>query len=139
MRNGPAANKIYVSIPSGIPSLDPADPDTSAHQTMAVDLRTVAAQDRDTPAVVSIQRLRPGSQTVVAAFQEAAVTGAFTVRIVLSEQPDAPADFHGKINVTNGIKSGYVIGTPFTRHGGSWTTTIEGDTTITTPIPKGRR
>ena len=115
-----SANKIYVSIPSGIPSLDPADPDTSAHQTMAIDLRTVAAdQDRETPAVVSIQRLRPGSQTVVAAFQEAAVTGAFTVRVVLSEQPDAPADFHGKINVTNGIKSGYVIGTPFLRHGGS--------------------
>ena len=71
-----SANKIYVSIPSGIPSLDPADADTSAHQTMDVDLRTVAAvQDRETPAVVSIQRLRPGSQTVVAAFQEAAVYG----------------------------------------------------------------
>ena len=83
---GPAANKIYVSIPSGIPSLDPADADTSAHQTMSIDLRTVAtAQDRETPAVVSIQRLRPGSQTVVAAFQEAAVTGPFTVRVVLSE------------------------------------------------------
>ena len=114
-----SANKIYVSIPSGIPSLDPADADTSAHQTMAVDLRTVAAdQDRDTPAVVSIQRLRPGSQTVVAAFQEAAVTGAFTVRVVLSEAPSDPAGFHGKINVANGIKSGYVIGTPFLRHGG---------------------
>ena len=36
----------------------------------------------------------------------------------LSETPDAPADFAGKINVTNGIKSGYVIGTPFARHGG---------------------
>ena len=84
-----SANKIYVSIPSGIPSLDPADADTSAHQTLAIDLRTVAAaQDRDTPAVVSIQRLRPGSQTVVAAFQEAAVTGPFTVRVVLSETPD---------------------------------------------------
>ena len=108
-----------MSIPAGIPSLDPADADTSAHQTLAIDLRTVAAtQDRETPAVVSIQRLRPGSQTVVAAFQEAAVTGPFTVRVVLSETPDAPADFAGKINVTNGIKSGYVIGTPFARHGG---------------------
>ena len=114
----PAADKIYVSIPSGIPSLDPADADTSAHQTMAVDLRTVAAdQDRDTPAVVSIQRLRPGSQTVVAAFQEAAVTGAFTVRVVLSEAPSDPAGFHGKINVANATKSGYVIGTPFAWHG----------------------
>ena len=87
----PAANKIYVSIPSGIPSLDPADADTSAHQTMDIDLRTVAAaQDRETPAVVSIQRLRPGSQTVVAAFQEAAVTGPFTVRVVLSERLSSP-------------------------------------------------
>ena len=114
-----SANKIYVSIPSGIPSLDPADADTSGHQTLAVDLRTVAAdQDRETPAVVSIQRLRPGSQTVVAAFQEAAVTGPFTVRIVLSEEPHDPAKFAGKINVTNAIKSGYVIGTPFAWHGG---------------------
>ncbi len=27
---GPSANKIYVSIPAGIPSLDPGDADTSA-------------------------------------------------------------------------------------------------------------
>ena len=123
VETGAAANKIYVSIPSGIPSLDPADADTSAHQTLDIDLRTVAAtQDRDTPAVVSIQRLRPGSQTVVAAFQEAAVTGPFTVRVVLSETPFEPAKFAGKINVTNGIKSGFVIGTPFVRHGGLYIT-----------------
>ena len=115
----PAANKIYVSIPAGIPSLDPADADTSADQTMSIDLRTVAAaQDRDTPAVVSIQRLRPGSQTVVAAFQEAAVTGPFVVRIVLSEMPHEPDKFAAKIKVENGTKSGFVIGTPFAWHGG---------------------
>ena len=92
-----------MSIPAGIPSLDPADADTSAHQTLSIPLRTVAAaQDRDTPAVVSIQRLRPGSQTVVAAFQEAAVTGPFTVRIVLSEQPDAPADFLVRLMLRTG-------------------------------------
>ena len=68
--------------------------------------------------MVSIQRLRPGSQTVVAAFQEAAVTGPFTVRIVLSETPADAADFLGKINVANATKSGFVIGTPFVRHGG---------------------
>ena len=93
------ACQIYVSIPAGIPSLDPADfaPVRVPIRRCTIPLRTVAAaQDRDTPAVVSIQRLRPGSQTVVAAFQEAAVTGPFTVRIVLSEQPDAPADFHDK-------------------------------------------
>ena len=121
----PSANKIYVSIPAGIPSLDPADAETSVHQTLAVDLRTVAAaQDRETPAVVSIQRLRPGSQTVVAAFQEAAVTGPFTVRIVLSETPHEPDKFAAKINVANAIKSGYVIGTPFAWHGGRGSTTL---------------
>ena len=113
-----SASKIYVSIPAGIPSLDPGDADTSNHQTLAIDLRTVTPQDRDTPRVVSIQRLRPGSQTVVDAFQEAAVTGPFTVRIVLSETPHEPTKFHEKIKVDNGEKSGYVIGTPFARHGG---------------------
>ena len=124
------ATRVYVSVPAGIPSLNPGH----AHMTgiapvhalfpsprvLDIPLRTVAAaQDRDTPAVVSIQRLRPGSQTVVAAFQEAAVTGPFTVRIVLSETPADAADFLGKINVANATKSGFVIGTPFVRHGGS--------------------
>ena len=114
-----SANKIYVSIPHGVPTLDPGNPDLSSMATMAIDLRTVAAaQDRDTPAVVSIQRLRPGSQTVVAAFQEAAVTGPFVVRIVLSETPHEPAKFAAKIKVENGTKSGFVIGTPFAWHGG---------------------
>ena len=128
-----SASKIYVSIPGGIPSLDPADADTSNHATMAIDLRTVATtQDRETPAVVSIQRLRPGSQTVVAAFQEAAVTGPFTVRVVLSETPHDAANFAGKINVTNAIKSGFVIGTPFLRHGGL---TGANATPASAPIP----
>ena len=67
------------------------------------------------PQVVSIQRLRPGSQTVVAAFQEAEVTGAFDVRIVISELPH---DFKiDHITVTNGTKSGFVVGAPFARVG----------------------
>ena len=122
VENRPAANKIYVSIPAGIPSLDPANADTSKAATMAIDLRTVAATpDRDTPAVVSVQRLRPGSQTVVAAFQEAAVTGAFEVRIVLSEAP--AGDFNPKIAVANGTKSGYVVGAPFAWVGNRTATT----------------
>ena len=135
------ATRVYVSVPAGIPGLDPAH----AHVTGAVPLhgldpspsvldiplRTVAAaQDRDTPQVVSIQRLRPGSQTVVAAFQEAAVTGPFQVRIVLSEAPGV--DFNPEIIVANATKSGYVVGTPFARHGGSAT---EGDPPMTTPNP----
>ena len=113
------ATRIYVSVPAGASALDPAHAEMSLAATLDIPLRTVAAmQDRDTPAVVSIQRLRPGSQTVVAAFQEAAVTGPFTVRIVLSETPHEPGKFASKINVANGTKSGFVVGTPFAWHGG---------------------
>ena len=105
-------------------------------RVLDIPLRTVAAdQDRDTPAVVSIQRLRPGSQTVVAAFQEAAVTGPFTVRIVLSETPADAADFLGKINVANATKSGFVIGTPFVRHGGEGNDPATSATETDAPIP----
>ena len=127
----PFANKVYLSITGdpadtvdgegtiGVPSLDPGDLTTSLAATLAIDLRTVAPQDRDTPAVVSIQRLRPGSQTVVAAFQEAAVTGPFMVRIVLSETPNDPDKFAAKIKVDNATKSGFVVGTPYAWHGGT--------------------
>ena len=70
-----------------------------------------APTDPDRPRVVSIQRLRPGTQTVVAAFEEAEVTGAFDVRIVLTEKAH---DFKvGHINVTNGTASGFINGAPF--------------------------
>ena len=122
------ATRVYVSVPAGIAGLDPGHVHTTgaapvhglgaSPANLDIPLRTVTAQDRDTPQVVSIQRLRPGSQTVVAAFQEAAVTGPFTVRIVLSEEPHDPANFHNEILVTNGTRGEYVIGTPFPRHGG---------------------
>ena len=71
------------------------------------------APNTSRPQVVSIQRLRPGSQTAVAAFQEAEVTGAFDVRIVISELPH---DFKiDHIKVTNGTKSGFVKGATFLR------------------------
>ena len=105
------ATKIYVSIPMGIPTLDPGNADTSQAATLAIDLRTVSAQDRDTPTVVSIQRLRPSSQTVTSAFQEAAVTGPFDVRIVFTEKPH---DFKlDHINVEGGTVSNLVVGVPF--------------------------
>ena len=115
------ATRVYVNLPAppvdpwtGIKALDPAHVELAGAKTLDIPLRTVAAdQDRETPAVVSIQRLRPGSQTVVAAFQEAAVTGPFTVRVVLSEAPANADKFAAKINVANATKSGYVIGTPF--------------------------
>ena len=72
-----------------------------------------------TPKVVSIQRLRPGSQTVVSAFQEQVIPAApFDVRIVLTEHPngialDKTADVNAKnlVEVENGVPSNLVVGT----------------------------
>ena len=55
--------------------------------TRVITVSAAPAENRDRPNVVSIQRLRPGSQTVVSAFQEEKVTGAFDVRIVFTEKP----------------------------------------------------
>ena len=112
------ATQIYVSIPLGIESLDPGNVDTSVAGTLTIDLRTVAAvQDRETPAVVSIQRLRPISQAAVSAFEEAEVTGAFNVRIVLTERPHGGLTLD-KIQVDGGTASNLVVGVPFAWHGG---------------------
>ena len=74
----------------------------------------VIAVNPSRPNVVSIQRLRPGSQTVVSAFQEAKLTQApFDVRIVFTELPH---DFVlAKITVENGVASNLVVGVPFSR------------------------
>ena len=72
------------------------------------------------PKVVSIQRLRPGSQTVVSAFQEERIVAApFNVRIVLTAVPHG-IDLAAVVNlveVENGTVSDLVIGVPFTRLG----------------------
>ena len=66
--------------------------------------------------MVSIQRLRPISQTATSAFEEVRVTGAFDVRIVLTEKPH---DFKlATINVEGGTASNLVVGVPFARRGG---------------------
>ena len=97
------------------------------------------------PRVVSIQRLRPGSQTVVAAFQEAEVTGAFDVRIVLTEKGYKPgkgdAINAADIKVDGGTASGWTVGVPFARVGQgvggtlltAGTALAPGDTTIPHP------
>ena len=74
----------------------------------------------DLPKVVSIQRLRPGSQTVVAAFQENVVTDpSFNVRIVLTEHPHGPdlAAVANLVEVENGVPSNLVVGQTFSRIG----------------------
>jgi hypothetical protein len=87
------------------------------------------------PQIVSIQRLRPGSQTAVAAFQEAEVTGPFDVRIVISELPH---DFKiDHIEVKNGTKSGFVKGAPFLRRVGNLEVTdnVDRDKTVLPELP----
>ena len=75
------------------------------------------------PRVVSVQRLRPGSQTVVSAFQEERIVAApFNVRIVLTAPPHgidlAAADAHNLlVEVENGTVSGLVIGVPLNGSG----------------------
>ena len=74
------------------------------------------------PMVVSVQRLRPGSQAVVSAFEEAEVAGAFDVRIVFTEMPH---DFKvGHIEVDGGTASNLVVGKPFARSGTGLTTVV---------------
>ena len=82
---------------------------------------SLAAVTKDVPKVVSIQRLRPGSQTVVSAFQEERIEPEpFNVRIVLSAPPHGIdlADVNNFIEVENGTVSGLVTGVPFARFGG---------------------
>ena len=74
----------------------------------------------DLPKVVSIQRLRPGSQTVVSAFQEEKVTdSSFNVRIVLTEHPHGPDPLNAAnlVEVENGVPSNLVVGQTFSRIG----------------------
>ena len=106
-------SKIHLYLPAGVTRLAPNADKTSEAASLTVNLRGALAANPDRPKVVSIQRLRPGSQTVVAAFQEAEVTGAFDVRIVITEKPH---DFKiDHIAVANGTASDLVVGQPFAR------------------------
>ena len=84
-----------------------------ASYTRVITVGPAPAANVDRPNVVSIQRLRPGSQSVVSAFEEASVTGAFDVKIVFTELPFEFA--LAKITVDGGTASNLVVGVPFTR------------------------
>ena len=91
---------------------------------------SMAAVTTDVPKVVSIQRLRPGSQTVVAAFQEVRIPAEpFNVRIVLTALPHGIdlADVNNFVEVENGTVSGLVTGVPFARFGGETNDTVDPD------------
>ena len=114
--------RVVVTIPAISPS-DPSD-DTAMSEIMYRAIAITRIVDTEgVPTVVSVQRLRPGSQTVVAAFQEEIVTvPSFDVRFVLSEAHSEydggkTADENAKrlIEVDNGVPSNLVVGVPFAR------------------------
>ena len=127
----PDIAKVVISIKGGIMSTDPtlaaADAVSKAdavRHTITLSMAPTSDQLANIPKVVSVQRLRPGSQTVVAAFQEEIVTDAsFDVRFVITEAHSEydggkTADENAKrlIEVENGVPSNLVVGVPFARH-----------------------
>ena len=119
--NTATMRKLLLSIKAGVMEADPLSAKSSKKGSLAVDLIPAAAANTSRPMVVSIQRLRPGSQTVVAAFQEAEVMGAFDVRIVLTEKGFKPgkgdAINAADIKVDGGTASGWTVGVPFAQSG----------------------
>ena len=106
--------QILLAIKAGVAEADPLSEKSSKAGSATVNLMGVIAANPSRPNVVSIQRLRPGSQTVVSAFQEAKLTQApFDVRIVFTELPHEFA--LAKITVENGVASNLVVGRAFAR------------------------
>ena len=86
-----AISRLIVTVPKDIAALDPASADKSVAKGLIITLKAVAPPTDATPKVVSIQRLRPGSQTVTSAFREQVIPAVpFDVRIVLTEHPNGP-------------------------------------------------
>ena len=115
--NFPELTKVILTVEA----LETTDPtvtqEKNAHKSKAVHhtitFTALPAYDLDRPRVVSIQRLRPSSQSVVSAFKERQIAPEpFDVRIVLTEKPH---DFKlATINVEGGTASNLVVGVPFT-------------------------
>ena len=101
-----------------VPKTATTDPTVPAADSMSkvvhhtITLSEAPMVSSSQPQVVSIQRLGPISQTVTSAFKEAAVTGAFDIRIVLTERPHGDLTLD-KIQVDGGTASNLVHGTPF--------------------------
>ena len=111
--------KIIVSIPKFQtidPSVAAADNMSEAKFHTITPLQPAPLQP-SRPTVVSIQRLRPGSQLVLSAFEEKVVTGAFDIRIVLTELPSGGFKLADHVNVAGGTASNLVVGKTFKREG----------------------
>ena len=115
---------VYITVPALTTSDPTVAKDKMAHVSKAVihkiTLNKPVADIADLPKVVSIQRLRPGSQTVVSAFQEEKITTApFDVRIVLTKAHTAdPLNAVNLVEVENGVASNLVLGENFLRRDG---------------------
>ena len=112
--------KLVVEVPvltSNDPAAETKDNANKSKKSHHVIEVTKFFDTYGTPKVVSIQRLRPGSQTVVAAFQESIVTDpSFDVRIVFTEEWNVDLAKVGDIlAVSNGTASNVVKGLPFAR------------------------
>ena len=127
--------KLRITLPVGsfpeiadviveVEALETTDPRIAAADSMSTSVfHTItfseipADPNNVRPKVVSIQRLRPSSQSVVSAFKERQIAPEpFDVRIVLTEARNGidvstPGDF---VAVTNGTASHLVVGVPFT-------------------------
>ena len=115
---------VYITVPILTTSDPTVAKDKMAHVSKAVihkiTLNKPVVDIADLPSVVSIQRLRPGSQTVVSAFQEEKITTApFDVRIVLTKAHTAdPLNAVNLVEVENGVASALVVGETFLRRNG---------------------
>ena len=115
---------VYITVPILTTSDPTVAADKKANVSKAVihkiTLNKSIADIDDLPSVVSIQRLRPGSQTVVSAFQEEKITTApFDVRIVLTKAHTAdPLNAVDLVEVENGVASNLVLGENFLRRDG---------------------
>ena len=130
-QGGEATDLIVAKVVVSVPELTTNDPtavdDKGAlvttklkSYTRVITVTAVPTDTSDLPKVVSIQRLRPGSQTVVAAFQEERIEPEpFNVRVVLSALPHGIdlADVNNFIEVENGTVSNLVTGVTFAQIG----------------------
>ena len=121
--NFPELTKVILTVEA----LETTDPtvtkEKNAHKSKAVHhtitFTALPAYDLDRPRVVSIQRLRPSSQSVVSAFEERQIVPEpFNVRIVLTEKHVTALTLATRWGLTLRLRTGQrvnlVIGVPFT-------------------------
>ena len=133
-----AIGRIILIIPTfETPDPTVAEADAMSREVAHTIIMRGVKPDADRPKVVSIQGLRPSSQSVVSAFQENQIAPEpFDVRIVLTEaraglDVSQPGDF---VAVEGGRASHLVIGVPFAWFGGSDNTGVRAAAEVNRPF-----